>query len=185
MAFLAHLWLPILLSAVIVFIASSIMHTVLKYHQSDCRRFTNENKVLEVLRAENLQRGLYIFPFSAPKDMKSEAMVERYKRGPVGMLTVMPTGPVAIPKFMAQWFVYCLMISFFVAYLAWHTLAAGANYLMVFRVVGTAGFLAYGISQISNGIWKGQTWSMTIKEVFDGLVYGLLTAGTFGWLWPR
>jgi hypothetical protein len=185
MAFLAHLWLPILLSAVIVFIASSIMHTVLKYHQSDCRKFANEEKVLEVLRAENLQRGLYIFPYSEPKDMKSEAMVEKYKRGPVGMITVMPSGPVAIPKFMAQWFVYCLVISFFVAYLAWHTIAAGANYLMVFRVVGTAGFLAYGISQISNGIWKGQTWSMTIKEVVDGLVYGLLTAGTFGWLWPR
>jgi hypothetical protein len=185
MAFLAHLWLPILLSAVIVFIASSILHTVLKYHQSDCRKFANEEKVLEVLRAENLQRGLYIFPYSEPKDMKSEAMVEKYKRGPVGMITVMPSGPVAIPKFMAQWFVYCLVISFFVAYLAWHTIATGANYLMVFRVVGTAGFLAYGISQISNGIWKGQTWSMTIKEVVDGLVYGLLTAGTFGWLWPR
>src|SRR5277367_5640919 len=103
MAFLTALWMPIVLSAIIVFIVSSIMHTVLKYHQSDCRRFTNEDKVLEVLRGENLQRyedkvlevlrgenlqrGLYIFPFSAPKDMKSPAMVEKYTHGPVGMMT--------------------------------------------------------------------------------------------------
>ena len=73
----------------------------------------------------------------------------------------------------------------FVAYLAAHTVPAGANYLVVFRVVGTAAFLAYGLGHVSDGIWKGQTWSMTIKEVLDGLVYGLLTAGTFGWLWPR
>jgi hypothetical protein len=83
------------------------------------------------------------------------------------------------------WFGYCLVVAFFVAYLAWHTLAPGANYLAVFRVVGTAAFLAYGLGHLSDGIWKGQTWSATIKEVFDGVVFGLVTAGTFGWLWPR
>jgi len=81
--------------------------------------------------------------------------------------------------------VYCLVIGFFVAYLTWHTVAPGQNYLVVFRVAGTAGFLGYGLGSISNGIWKGQPWGMVIKEVIDGLVYGLLTAGTFGWLWPR
>jgi len=45
--------------------------------------------------------------------------------------------------------------------------------------------MAYGLGRLSDAIWRGQTWSMTIKEVIDGLVYGLLTAGTFGWLWPR
>ncbi|MGB2665182.1 MAG: hypothetical protein WAK48_14340 [Candidatus Acidiferrum sp.] len=185
MAFLAALWLPILLSAIIVFISSSIMHAVLKYHQSDCHKFTNEEKVLEMLRGEKLERGLYIFPFSAPKGMKSSAMLEKYKLGPVGMMTVMPSGPPFMPRFLGQWFVFCLVVSIFVAYLAWHTVSAGANYLAVFRVVGTAAFLAYGLGHLSEGIWKGQTWSMTIKEVIDGLVYGLLTAGTFGWLWPR
>ena len=185
MAFLAALWLPIVLSAIIVFIASSIMHTLLTYHQSDCHKFTHEEKVLEVLRGEKLQRGLYIFPFSAPKDMKSEVMVEKYKLGPVGMMTVMPSGPPVMPRFLGQWFVFCLVVSIFMAYLAWHTVSAGANYPAVFRVVGTAAFLAYGLGHLRDGIWKGQTWSMTIKEVIDGLVYGLLTAGTFGWLWPR
>ena len=90
-----------------------------------------------------------------------------------------------MPKFLVQWFVYCLLIGFFVAYLTWHTVAVGTDYLAVFRVAGTAAFMAYGLGNLSNGIWKGQMWVTTLKEVFDGLVYGLLTAGTFGWLWPR
>jgi hypothetical protein len=117
--------------------------------------------------------------------MKSPEMIEKYKQGPVGMMTVLPGGPPAMPKFLVSWFGYCLVIGIFVAYLAWHTVAPGSNYRVVFRVVGTAAFLAYGLGHLSDGIWKGQTWSATTKEVIDGLVYGLLTAGTFGWLWPR
>jgi hypothetical protein len=185
MVSLGSLWLPIVLSAVIVFVASSIMHTVLKYHQSDYQRLPDEDKLLASLRAAGLKRGLYVFPFCTHKEMKSPAMVEKYKQGPVGMMTVFPSGPPHMPKFLGQWFVFCLLINFFVAYLTAHTVPSGARYLAVFRVAGTAGFLGYGLGHLSDGIWKGQTWSATIKEVVDGLIYGLLTAGTFGWLWPR
>ena len=182
---LTVLWLPILLAAVIVFIASAVMHTVLSYHESDCQQIPDEARVLDVLRAAGLKRGYYHFPFGSHKEMKSPAMVEKYKQGPVGMMTVFPSGPPAMSKFLGLWFAYCLIVGFFVAYLTGRTVAPGAHYLAVFRVAGTAAFLAYGIGQLSNGIWKGQPWSMTIKEVLDGLLYGLLTAGTFGWLWPR
>jgi hypothetical protein len=182
---LAALWLPIVFSAVIVFVASSIMHMLLPYHHSDYRPVPEEDKVRAVLRGVGLTRGLYIFPFCTHKDMKSPAMQEKYKEGPIGHITIFPSGPPAMPKFLGLWFGYCLIIGFFVAYLAGHTLAPGTPYPAVFRVVGTAAFLAYGLGQLSNGIWKGQPWSVTIKEVIDGLVYGLLTAGTFGWLWPR
>lgn len=185
MVSLAALWLPILLSAVIVFFASFIMHMLLRYHQSDYRRLPDEDKVLTVLRATPLPRGLYVFPYCTHKDMKSPAMIEKQKQGPVGFLTVMPSGPPVMPKFLIQWFVFCLLVAFFAAYLAAHTVAFGANYRVVFRVVGTAAFLAYGLGNLPNGIWRGHTWSATIKEVIDGLIYGLLTAGTFGWLWPR
>jgi hypothetical protein len=185
MVYLIALWLPIVLSAIIVFVASSIMHTVLNYHQSDCQQIPDEAKVLAGLRAAGLKRGYYHFPFGSHKEMKSPAMVEKYKQGPVGMMTVFPSGPPAMPKFLGMWFGYCLIISFFVAYLTGRTVPSGTNYLAVFRVAGTAAFLAYGLGQLSNGIWKGQPWGMTIKEVIDGLVYALLTAGTFGWLWPR
>jgi len=185
MAFLANLWLPILLSAVIVFVASSLMHMLLKYHQSDYRQLPNEENVRATLRAANLARGLYVFPYCTHKDMKSPALMEKYKQGPVGFLTIVPNGPPNLPKFLIQWFVFCLLVGFFVAYLAAHTLTPGAEHMAVFQVVGTAAFLAYGLGNLSNGIWKGQTWSATIKEVIDGLVYGLLTAATFAWLWPR
>ena len=114
-----------------------------------------------------------------------DEMAAKYKEGPVAMMTVFPNGTPALPKFLGIWFVYCLVISFFVAYLAGRTMTPGAPYPAVFRAAGTAAFLAYGLSQLSNGIWKGQPWSVTLKEVIDGLLYGLLTGGTFGWLWPR
>ncbi len=182
---LAALWLPIVVSAVIVFVASSIMHMVLPYHRNDYRQLPDEEKVLTTLRASSPTRGLYVFPYCTHKDMKSPALIEKQKQGPVGFMTIVPSGPPAMPKFLIQWFAFCLVIGFFVAYLAAHTVAPGANYLVVYRVVGCAAFLGYGLGNLSNGIWKGQPWSMTFKEVIDGLVFSLLTAGTFGWLWPH
>jgi len=182
---LAALWLPIVLSAVIVFVASSIMHMVLPYHRSDYNQLPDEDKIRGTLRAANLKRGLYVFPFTTNKDMKSPAICEKYKEGPVGLLTIVPSGPPAMPKFLGQWFVFCLVVGFFTAYLTAHTVASGANYLVVFRVAGCAAFMAYGLGLLIDSIWKGQPWSNTLKHAFDGLVYGLLTAGVFGWLWPR
>jgi hypothetical protein len=179
------LWLPILLSAVIVFVASSIIHMVLPYHKSDYQKLPDEDKLLPMLRAANLKRGLYIFPFCTHKDMKSPASIEKYNQGPVGMMTIFPSGPPAMPKFLGMWFAYCLMISLIVACLTVTTLRSGADYHIVFHSVGLAAFLAYGVGHLSNGIWKGQTWGVTLKELIDGLIYAALTAGTFAWLWPR
>jgi hypothetical protein len=185
MVSLAALWLPILLSAVFVFIASSVMHMLLPYHRKDFGQLPDEDKILTVLRASALKRGLYVFPYCTHKDMNSPALIEKRKQGPVGFMTILPSGPPAMPKFLIQWFVFCLVIGFSVACLAAHTVVPGANYRRVFHVVGLSAFLAYGLGNLSNGIWKGQPWSVTIKEVIDGLVYALLTAGTFDWLWPR
>ena len=182
---LTALMLPILLSAVVVFVASSIIHMVLKFHQSDYQPLPDEDKLLAALRASGLKRGLYFFPFCTHKDMKSPAVQEKYKQGPVGLLTVFPSGPPVMPKFLGMWFAYCLIIGLFVGYLSGHTMAPGARYLAVFRVAGTGAFLAYGLGPLVNGIWKGLPWSMVLKEAFDGLIYALLAAGSFGWLWPR
>ena len=185
MVSLAALWLPILLSAVIVFIASSILHMVLPYHKNDYSKLPDEEKVVAALRGMTLPRGLYIFPYCTHQEMKKPEMVEKYKKGPVGHITIFPSGQINMGKYLGQWFVYCLIVAFFAAYLASRTLMPGTHYLQVFRVVGTAAFMAFGIGTLANGIWKGQPWGMTIKETVDGLIYGLLTAGTFGWLWPR
>jgi hypothetical protein len=181
----AVLWMPIVLSAIFVFIASSIMHMFLPYHRGDVRPLPDEEKAMASLRGLGLTRGLYVFPYSMPKEMKSPAMVEKYKAGPVGMMTVLPSEPPAMAKFLGLWFLFCVIVGVFVAYVTGHALEPGTPYPGVFRVAGTAAFMAYGLGRLSDAIWRGHTWSMTLKEVIDGLVYGLLTAGTFGWLWPR
>jgi len=185
MNFLAALWLPIVLSAVIVFVASSILHMVLKYHQSDCHQLANEDQALAALRTAGVKPGYYHFPYTTHQEMKSPAIMEKFKQGPVGFMTVLPSGPPAMGKYLGSWFAYCLVVAFFTAYLTFHTVGTGAHYLIVFRVAGTAAFMSFGLGPLANSIWKGQPWSMTIKEVIDGLIFGLLTAGTFGWLWPR
>jgi hypothetical protein len=182
---LTALWLPILLSAVIVFVASSIMHMVLPYHRSDYKKFPDEDKVRAAIRAANPSTGLYVFPYCTHKDMRSPELIAKQKEGPVGFMTIAPNGPPVMAKFLSLWFVFCLLVGLFVAYLTGRTLPQGVNYLEVFRVAGTAAFMSYGLANFSNGIWRGQPWGNVAKEIFDGLVYALLTAGTFGWLWPR
>jgi hypothetical protein len=183
---ISALWMPILLSAVIVFVASSILHMVLPYHKSDYRKLPEEDRVVDTLRAAGVTPGpVYHFPHTTHKDMKSPEVAEKFKRGPVGLLTVIPSGPPAMGKYLGLWFVYCIVVSVLVAIVAGTTLRPGTSYLLVFHLTGLAAFLAYGVGQLQDSIWKGQTWGVTFKHVVDGLIYALLTAGTFGWLWPR
>jgi len=179
------LWLPILLSAVFVFIASSILHMVIPIHKGDFKQLPGEEAILETMRGQNIAPGAYMFPFcGSMKDMGSPEMMEKYKRGPVGLMTIRPSGPPAMGASLLIWFIYSILISLFVAYLASLTLDQGAAYGSVFRVAGTAAILGYAFASIPESIWKGQPWSATFKFIFDGVVYGLVTAGTFGWLWP-
>lgn len=177
------LWIPIVLSAVIVFVASSILHMVLPYHRSDYRKLPNEDAAAVALRGTT--PGMYILPYCTHQEMNSSAVQQKLRAGPVGTVLLRRTGPINLGKFLGQWFVFCLIVGFFTAYVAGRTLAPGAHCLVVFRVVGTAAFMANGLANLTNGIWKGEPWGVVTKEVIDGLIYGLLTAGTFGWLWPR
>lgn len=186
MVSLTALWVPIVLSAVVVFIVSSILHMALPYHRSDYGKLPNEDEVLEAMRSAGVARGSYMFPHCpSPKDASTPEMQEKFNHGPVGIMMVLPPGQPAMGKYLGMWFVFCLLVSFFVAYLTGRTLDAGVDYLLVFRVAGTAAFLAYGLGQLMDSIWKAQPWIVTVKHVFDGLVYALFTAGVYGWLWPR
>jgi len=186
MSLLGALWLPIVLSAVLVFMASAIIHMVLKYHNRDYKGLPNEDAVRAALRAGNPEPRQYIIPYCADmKDMESPEMQQKYLEGPVGVLHLRRPGPPTMGPMLLQWFLFILAVSFFLGYLAAITIEPDAHYLRVFRVVGAAGFLAYAAGQVPAAIWMGKPWPVAWKEVFDGLVYGLLTAGTFGWLWPR
>ncbi|MEO6119715.1 MAG: hypothetical protein ABIP12_03420 [Terriglobales bacterium] len=182
---LASLWMPIVVAAVIVFVASSILHMLLTYHRSDYKKMPDEENVRSAIGTAGVTQGVYMFPHCDHKEMKSPETQEKFKNGPIGILTIMPGGMPNMGKYLGLWFLNCLLISFFTAYVVGHVLAPGAHYLAVFRVAGTVAFMAYGLGHITDSIWKAQPWSNTIKSVVDGLIYGLLTAGTFGWLWPR
>lgn len=180
------LWMPIALSSVIVFFASFILHMVLKYHRADYKELPKEAETLAALRQAGLGPGMYVFPYAASsKEMGTPEMQEKYRQGPVGLLTLRPNGVVAMGKYLATWFAYLVFVGVFVAYLTGRTLGSGTHYLQVFRVAGTTAFMAYGVGQIIESIWEGRPWSNTARAVADGLVYALLTAGCFGWLWPR
>ena len=185
MALLTELWLPILLSAVFVFVASSILHMALPIHKSDCKQIANEAAVLEAMRSSGVQSGNYAFPWAASmKQMGSPEMTAKVESGPCGFLTVLPPGGWHMGKSLVWWFVFSLIVGTLVAYLSWHALDPGAAYLEVFRITGMAAVLAYAVGHFHESIWKGVSWSTTGKFIFDGVVYGLVTAGTFGWLWP-
>jgi hypothetical protein len=180
------LLIPILLSAVIVFVASSVMHMVLPYHKSDYRKLPDEDRVVDALRTAGVTPGpAYHFPHTTHKEMKSPEVVEKFKRGPIGLLNIIPSGPPAMGKYLALWFVYSVVVSVLVAIVAGTTLSPGTRYPVVFHLTALAALLGYGVGHLQDSIWKGQAWSVTFKHMFDGLIYALLTAGTFGWLWPR
>lgn len=184
---LTALWLPILLAAVFVFIASSIIHMFLPYHKSDFKGLPDEDGVMDALRRFDIPPGEYFFPHhhGDMEVMRSEAFQAKASEGPTGMMTVLPRGnPFNMGPQLVQWFVYCLVVSVFAGYIASRAVEAGGDYLQVFRFAGASAFLAYGMAHAQRSIWFHQAWSTTFKNMFDALVYGLLTAGTFGWLWP-
>jgi hypothetical protein len=180
------LLVPILVSAVFVFIASSVIHMVLPFHKNDLKRLPREDDVLDALRAFNLPPADYGAPMPASiGDMKRPAFIEKRTKGPVVFMTVMPSGPPAMGTSLALWFVYSLLVSLFAAYIAGHALPPGVHYRTVFRFVGASAFMGYSLALLQNSIWWGRNWGMTLRSMVDGLLYALLTAGTFGWLWPR
>jgi hypothetical protein len=178
--------LPILLSSVIVFVASFLIHMVLPYHRSDMRQAPKEDELLAALRSFNIPAGTYGVPHPGTMaGMKSPAFIEKMKAGPIVLMTVSPGASPSMAPSLAMWFGYLVVVGIFAAYIAGRALGPGADYLQVFRFAGCTAFTAYSLALVQNSIWYKRSWSTTCKDVLDGLVYGLLTGGTFGWLWPR
>jgi hypothetical protein len=183
---LGLLWLPILVSAVAVFIASSFIHTVAGWHRNDFPKLPNEDQVRAALRPLGIPPGDYCIPRPASReDLKSQAFLEKMKEGPVAMLTVRPNGTTGMGRSLILWFFYCLVIGLFAAYIAGAALPPGSPYRRVFRFAGATAFIGYAAALWQMSIWYWRSWSTTLKMTFDGLIYGLLTAGIFGWLWPK
>jgi hypothetical protein len=186
MVTILSLWLPILLSAVFVFVISSLIHMFFGYHANDYRKVPDETSFAEAIRKLNIPPGSYSFPRAGSMaEMRSPAYLEKVKQNPGVMFTLWPAGEISMGSLLIQWFLYSIVVGVFAAYVAGRALDANAHYLAVFRFVGVTAFVSYTLAGWSESIWFKRPWSTTMKNTFDGLLYALVTAGTFGWLWPR
>jgi len=180
------LWLPILVSALFVFVLSSLIHMVFGYHANDYRKVPDENAFAEAIKKLKIPPGAYSFPRpNSIADMKSPEYQEKVKQHPGVMFTLWPAGQDGMTSMLFQWFLYSIIVSIFAAYVAGRALDATAHYLAIFRFVGVTAFVSYALGGWSESIWFKRAWTTTLKNTFDGLLYALVTAGTFGWLWPR
>jgi hypothetical protein len=181
----AHLWLPIVLSAVLVFVVSSLVHMVFKYHNSDYGKLANEDEVRAAINRGTPGPGQYILPYVlGASQLRDPVVAQKFTEGPNGMLLLRRAGLPNMGSSLGQWFVYLLVISALVALVACHTISPGAGHHYAFHVIGLVSFLAYGGSQAQVAIWRGQPWKATLKDIFDSLLYALVTAETFVLLWP-
>lgn len=183
MDFLVQLWLPILVSAAIVWVASSILWMALPFHKNDFKGVPNEGALTDVIKSGSIAPGQYFLPFCGGKERNSPEFQARLKQGPWAFLIVSGQAP-NFGRSLGLWFVNLVIVSLFVAYVARAALPDGTAYLTVFRVAGSASLLGYAGMFMSDAAWKGSSWSDAFKKVFDGVVYALLTGGVFGWLWP-
>ncbi len=182
---LASLWLPILAAAVGVFIASSIIHMATPWHHSDFATVADQARVMDALRSFNLKPGDYVMPRpAAGQNMSSPEFTELAKKGPMVMLSVLP-GDVVIAKNLVLWFVYCVVVALCAAYIAGAALPAGAAAKKVFQFAGATAFFGFALALWQQTIWYSRSVVTTLKSTIDGLVYSLVTAGVFAWLWPR
>ena len=180
------LWLPILFSSVIVFIVSWLIHMISPWHKNDYPKVEKQDDIMNALRPFALPPGEYLVPRPVDrKEMSSSEYAEKMKEGPVVILTVLKNGPASLGKPLILWFLYTIVVGIFAAYVAGRALPVGTYYLAVFRFAGATAFLGYSLALWQTSIWYGRPWMTTVKGTVDGLIYALLTAGTFGWLWPQ
>src|SRR5262245_27530232 len=166
MVTLASLWLAILLSAVFVFVASSVIHMAVQYHKKDFTKLPNEDKVLEAMRAQGVKPGAYMFPCAGSmKEMCTPEMVAKLNQGPVGHMTVMPNGQFNMGKSLMQWFLFTILVSVVTAYVATKSLNPGATMGKVFGIVAPVSAMGYAFDHITDSIWKAASWTTTAKFI--------------------
>ena len=183
---LMALWLPILLSSVLVFVASSIIHMLSPWHKSDYPKVPDEDRVMDAMRPLAIPPGDYMMPRpSSREDLRSPQFAEKMNKGPVMMMTVFPSGPMSMGRNLGLWFLYCAAISVSAGYIAVKALPPGAAFGPAFKFTGAVAFIGYVVALWQMSIWYRRAWTTTIKATFDGVIYAVLTAAAFGWLWPQ
>lgn len=179
------LWLPVVVATVGVWVASAILHMVLKYHRADYKKLAEEEDIAAAIRKEGPAPGVYFMPHCIDhSQLKDPAVAKKFQDGPVASLTVMPNGVPGFGKSLVQWLLLCLLVSFTTATVARQALDFGSAAGDIFRLTAIVSFAAYGFGYIQDSIWKAIPWSNSLRSLIDALVYALLTGLVFRLLWP-
>jgi hypothetical protein len=179
------LWLPILLSAVAVFIVSSLIHMATPWHKNDFSKVPDEDNVMAALRPFGIPHGEYMIPKAdSMADMQSPGFKAKMAAGPNVIMSVLRPMPMSMPSFLIQWFLFVLVVSAAVACLASATVAHGASPHHVFHAVAFSTFLTYSAAIWPFSIWYQRPWGTTFRSTIDGLIYGLVTGAIFMQFWP-
>jgi len=179
------LWLPILLSAVAVFLVSSVIHMMSPWHKNDYPRVPNEDAFRGAVGPMAIPPGDYMIPRPESRaDLRSPEFAAKIEAGPRVIMTVLPGGGISMTKNLVQWFLYLILVSLFAAGIAGSALPPGAADRAVFHYVALTAFGGYTLALWQMSIWYSRSWSTTLKTTFDGLIYALVTAAVFCWLWP-
>jgi len=181
-----ELWLPILLSTLACFFGGAILYMVSPLHKNDWVGVSDEDGVMAALRKAGVQAGHYMFPWCADsKTRTSPEYLKKWADGPTGIMVVRPRGPTNMGPMLLQMLLYHLLVSSLLACLAAGVFGSGTAYIVIFKFVALIGVMTYGLGLVPMSIWYGFQWGFTFRGFLDGMIHGLLTAGIFGWLWPR
>lgn len=179
-----ELWLPILVSSVVVFFASFLAWVVLPHHKPEIKKLEDEDGFLAMLKSADVPAGSYMFPMcTGGKEMKDPAYLKKLEEFPCGMLNVWQK-PRPMQVCLLGSFVTYLLIAVFVAYLAHFAFERGEAFMTIFRFTSAAAIAAHVLGTIPGGVWFGVQVRSMVTCAIDGIVFGLLTGLTFAWMWP-
>jgi hypothetical protein len=185
MTSLAALWLPIVLSTVFVFIASAIIHMVMPWHKSDFAGVPGEEGFRRAVGPMNIPQGDYVVPHCTDmKDMGTPEYKARLAEGPVLIMTVRRNAEISMAPMFIGWTLAIVVASVIVACVAATAMGTGADTQRVWHITGLTALGIYGFGGWPESIWYGRKWSTAIKNTFDAAIYAVVTALTFGWMWP-
>ena len=179
------LLLPVVVSAVAVFVLTMVIHMT-PWHRRDYRKLPDEDGVMRALRPFNIPPGDYVVPHpGSGAEMASPEYDAKRAAGPVMWVTVVPSGPWNIGKIMGTWFLFAVVVSASTACVVGTIVPPGGDTHAAFHHVAVIAFLTYAMGAVPMSIWYDRKWSTTFKNAVDALLYALATGWIFSMMWPK
>ena len=103
----------------------------------------------------------------------------KWAAGPRGVVTFFSTEGMGAK--LGQTFVYFLVASFFIAYIAMIAIPPGAAFLRVFRFTSTAAFMTFFAAIVPHAIWFKVR---IVGHLIESIAYAAIVGAIFAAMWP-